>query len=340
MCPPQHLSNGSILHQLNRAVNIIHTMLFRSAPAVYTYKMPSGIATVATSSTGTVQTANFNKLAFGNGVFVAVASSGTGCSSSTDGINWTSRTMPGTGYLWSDVTFSGSIFCATALNAVSTVCVVATSSDGATWTQRTTPFNWANIAYGAGVFATNAYTPTTTTLTGGTSPDGVTWTVRNSLNTNTNYNSLAFGNGVFVGTSSTLNGATTSGRAISSTDGFTWSSYVLPATTTWQGVDFSNGKFFAWTGTTTTATTTNGTTWTSVSVPNGSGPSAYGTNGWVMVKQGAGTAVSFSAAGTTWQTVSNALPSATWRDVIYGNGKFVFISTTGVTAALTFAISP
>lgn len=314
-------------------------MLFRHGPAIYNYKMASGIASVATMTTGSVPVAGFNKLAFGNGVFVAVASSGTGCSSSTDGINWTSRTMPAS-YQWSDVAFSGSIFVAVAFNAVSGVCVVATSSDGATWTQRTTPFNWANIAYGNGVFATNTYTPTTTLLTGGTSTDGVNWTVRNSLNTGTNYNSLAFGNGVFVGTSSTINSGTTSGRAISSTDGWSWTSYVLPYTTTWAGVDFSNGKFFAWTSTTQAATTTNGTTWSAVAVPAGSGPSAYGTNGWVMVKQGAGTTISFSANGTSWQTVSNALPSATWRDVIYGNGKFVFISNTGASAALTLAISP
>ena len=49
---------------------------------------------------------SWSSVAFGNGSFVAVASGSTTAATSTDGITWTSRTMP-SAVSWSEVIYGG-----------------------------------------------------------------------------------------------------------------------------------------------------------------------------------------------------------------------------------------
>jgi len=111
-------------------------------------------ATVSTNngtswSAGTLpSSARWSSVAFGNGRFVAV-SGNTGTNStaagwSADGVTWTSSTLPGAAAGWTNVTFNGSVFVATAYNTNRS----AVSENGTTWTEITmsATANWISSA--------------------------------------------------------------------------------------------------------------------------------------------------------------------------------------------------
>ena len=90
---------------------------------------------------------------YGNGLFVAVANTGTGnrAMTSPDGITWTIRTTPVSNY-WKGVCYGNGLFVAVAMHIASND--IMTSPDGITWTAHTSPADndWENICYGNGLF--------------------------------------------------------------------------------------------------------------------------------------------------------------------------------------------
>ena len=68
------------------------------------YSIDNG-ATWATMGAGLPSSQTWTKISYGQGLFVAVASSAAVCATSPDGINWTSRTMPGSATNWNAVVF-------------------------------------------------------------------------------------------------------------------------------------------------------------------------------------------------------------------------------------------
>lgn len=105
----------------------------------------------------TIPTGNWASVAYGNGVFVAVADGvgSTTAATSPDGINWTQRTMP-VGAWWISITFGNGLFVAV---ASSSSTIAATSPDGINWTERTLPNTtfWYTLTYGNGVFVALSY---------------------------------------------------------------------------------------------------------------------------------------------------------------------------------------
>jgi hypothetical protein len=98
---------------------------------------------------------------FGNSRFVAVAgnigSTTTSAAYSTNGTTWSASTLPGAAARWTNVTWNGSVFVATAYNSNRS----AISEDGITWSEitMTTTANWlagasagdqTNVALGNG----------------------------------------------------------------------------------------------------------------------------------------------------------------------------------------------
>lgn len=73
-----------------------------------------------------------------------------------------------------------------------------------------------------------------------TSPDGITWTNRTASVAN-NWQSVTYGNGLYVATSSTGTGD----RIMTSPNGITWTTRTSPADNNWNGVGFGNGRFVA-----------------------------------------------------------------------------------------------
>jgi hypothetical protein len=270
----------------------------------------------------------WESVAYGNGIFVAVAESNevNGVMTSPDGITWTQR-VPATNQYWSDVTFGNGIFVAVKIDGVLSAQVM-TSSDGITWTSRTSARanSWRDVTYGNGLFVAVA--------DGGfgdrvmTSPNGITWTWRTSAADNTWYG-VTYGNGIFVAVASSG-----SNRVMTSPDGITWTARTAAAANQWLSVTYGEGVFVAVStdGVNPVMTSPNGINWTS--------RSAVGSNEWrdvtygnglfvAVASSGSGTRVMTSPDGITW-TPDNAAAANAWRSVTYGNGIFVAVSASGV----------
>jgi hypothetical protein len=109
---------------------------------------------------------------------------------------------------------------------------------------------------------------------------------------------------------------------------------VLAISNSWIGIEYGKGLWMAIPdGNATISTTTDGSTWTSITLPTvGSWTDiAYGNNFWVIISSGGGltetgSRVLYSASqGQSWR--SSALPSkTTWSAIAYGDGNFVAIA--------------
>ena len=149
-----------------------------------------------------------------------------------------------------------------------------------------------------------------------------------TISPNTGWIKIAYGNSVFVVTSQGPNT-----NAAYSSDGTTWSNSST-ANGNWYGLAFGAGTFvtvsqgLGGTGTTNAATTTNGVTWTTRTLPSTQmwNAVAFGNSTFVAISNApsnvAGTAAATSADGITWTArtfpVSSGFPA-----IAFGNGVFV-----------------
>ena len=182
---------------------------------------------------------SWTSVTYGNGLFVAVSSTGTGdrVMTSPDGITWTIRTNATDNY-WRSVTYGNGLFVAVADFGSGTGNRVMTSPDGITWTIRTSGTNaWNSVTYGNGLFVAVAADGVGNRVM--TSPDGITWTNRTSAN-NVIWTSVTYGNGLFVAVSSSGIG----NRVMTSLDGITWTGGTS-GTNAWRSVTYGNGLFVA-----------------------------------------------------------------------------------------------
>ena len=138
---------------------------------------------------------DWRSITYGNGLFVAVAYSGTNrVMTSPDGINWTPRTAAEANS-WNSVTYGNGLFVAVASGGTNRVM---TSPDGINWTPRAAAEqnDWRSITYGNGLFVAVADGGSGTNRVM-TSPDGINWTPRAAAEQNY-WNSITYGNGLFV----------------------------------------------------------------------------------------------------------------------------------------------
>ena len=133
-------------------------------------------------------------------------------------------------------------------------------------------------------------------------------------------------------------------RPLYSKPAFSQTSATLTAQavgTSYVSIAYGDGRWMAVaSGNATASTSTNGTTWSAITLPNSSPWSGitYGNKYWVAISQSAGGADSGSrviysaSSGAGWRT--SYLPSkTTWSGVAYGNGVFVAIASGGTAAA-------
>ena len=275
--------------------------------------------------------------ASGLNIFVAVATSGTGnrAATSSDGINWTSRTTPADNE-WRSIAYAPSLGLFAAVASSGTGNRVMTSTNGTTWTIRTSAADvaWRSVAWSPelGMWAAVATTPAiataatniSTTLTGlagisytpaspavagsvMTSTDGVTWTVR--VSPSNEWRSIVWAPelGIFAAIAQTGS----SNRVMTSSNGITWVSRTTPsaADISWTALSWSPelGTFAA--------------------------VASSGTGNRVLTSlDGVAWSLGFSPADNEWQSIA-------WSPSL---GIFASVSSTGtgtraMTAAATYS---
>lgn len=136
---------------------------------------------------------------------------------STDGVTWATSTV--TGMVVRNIVYGDSKYVAFGYDGGTAAARIQTSTNGITWTSRSTIFtNTASpgnaIAYGNGIFLAASGNQLAT------STDGITWTTA-AVGWSSNFLRLAYASGVFLGA---IGGeVSTSGYSLTrSTDGITW----------------------------------------------------------------------------------------------------------------------
>lgn len=247
---------------------------------------------------------------------------------STNGTSWTQRTLPSAQQYRSAV-YTSSIW-VLPTDGVNYI----TSPNAATWTARTfTGRNAWNSSAGGGTFAIGGY--------GGnacnSSTDGINWTDR------TMADSSAWAAAVY-GADLHVHLTASSGTLYNtSPDGITWTSRsTFPVTGSWYNGGWNGSVLLvASVGTSTYATSTNGTSWTQRTLPIPSAPEAQvysPTGGQFTIGTNGSTTVYSSPDGITW--TERSLPSNTlggMRPSMGGPGVMVTPTNYNSVASIQFA---
>lgn len=222
-----------------------------------------------TWTTGTMPS-SFSGLfsAYGNGVFVRYSGSTTTAAYSADGLNWTVTTLPGS-LSWGSVTYGNGIF----LMAAGSSTTMAASTDGITWSVRTAPTIFSTVpsyrlTYGNGLFVLYASNDNLFF----SSTDAVTWT-RISINApSTAMGVLKFLNNIWIYAQFTGGNPDPVRIGGISSDLVNWRSITIGSNSSAFGfydILFGNGTFLTWLSTTTSAySSTNGINWTVRTLPS------------------------------------------------------------------------
>ena len=264
---------------------------------------------------------NWYSVAYGKGMFVAVADYGS-VATSADGITWTLGTAPQSN-LWRSVAYGAGQFVAVALDGNNRVM---TSPDGVTWTLGTSPEanQWIGVAYGEGSFVAMSYQGTNRVMT-------LSEPVPPEINLRANAMSILDGDVTPSSADHTHFGAVAASLARTFTIENTGGGPLTIGSITVSG---ENASEFVVSGApssvavgasatftvTYTPTAGVGTSRATITVnSNDSDEAAYD-----FVIEGE---KSYPASGTQW--TSRAATGATvWRRVTYGNGLFVAVGDT------------
>ncbi|MBD2757681.1 exo-alpha-sialidase [Spirosoma validum] len=196
--------------------------------------------------------------------------------------------------------------------------LLATPGQAQYWTPRTTPadIEWSSVTYGNGLFVAVAATGDGNQVM--TSPDGVAWTLRRAAGSLT-YRAVTYGNGLFVALASNL--SSDGGEqylVMTSPDGLTWTQHPTAYAPRiensldsvpvfgWRGVTYGNGLFVA------------------VGAPQNN------PTGQLQPER-----IMTSPDGVTWtvRTSNNlSFQGHYWRSVTYGNGRFVAVAGSKLSA--------
>jgi len=156
----------------------------------------------------------WNALAYGGGRWIAIKTGSQDTAYSDDGINWTAGGALPTPTTWTSITFAANKWVAIASGGT-----VAASSvnNGGTWLSRILPSssNWSSVTFGNNRFVAVSSTSGTAAAY---SLDGFTWTA--STIVSAAYNSVTYGQGVFLAVGNTT-------TAASSEDGILWTSRTI-----------------------------------------------------------------------------------------------------------------
>jgi predicted RecA/RadA family phage recombinase len=266
----------------------------------------NGTNRVATSPDGitwTFQTAAavnaWKSVCFGNGLFVAVATTGVGnrVMTSPDGVSWSPQ-ISAANITWSSVCFGNGKFVAVASDGV--LNCVMTSTNGSSWSLQAGIAGplWRGVVYGNGLYVAVGLPVGGVCMM--TSPNGSSWSIQHTPgDANFSFDAVTYGNNLFVA------GGEAGGdpNIMTSTDGVTWNLRSTPQDLHLRSIAYGGGAY--------------------VAVAD-DGPTNLQTI--------------YSLDGTTWNSLLN-LETNTFYGIAYGNGRFVAVSQSGIHRADTMDVS-
>ncbi len=139
---------------------------------------------------------------------------------------------------------------------------ILTSSDGTTWTSRTS--GTTNVLYGV-TYANSTFVAVGYWGTILTSSDGITWTSR-TFGIYNHFKGVVYGNSTFVAVSSQVIGQNSYGTILTSSDnGTSWTTRTSGTSNGLYGVTYGKNTFVAVGRSGTILTSSDGTTWTQTS---------------------------------------------------------------------------
>ncbi len=229
---------------------------------------------------------------------------------------------------------------------------VSTSTDGATWTTATvvpTTGSIRDLKYGGGLFVAPVEDDNKTSLIL-TSPDAGTWTAR--ATGVGNLTSVAYGSG-FVGTAATnlwigVGSANGGNNVVRSTDGITWTRVSTGSAVDLFQVTYGRNVFLAISRSGTLLYSSNGTTWTKVTVPGLPSGATFlgltwdGSEFLLLVNDAArNPQIYVSGDGAAWAASGPKLTAATIFDAtIAGNGSLAAIAGATLAGGNTVFTAP
>lgn len=272
--------------------------------------------------------ANKSPYAYTNGVWVAIGNSTT-YYTSTDGINWTTRTAAFSGTY--SVQAANGLFFAWQSNGTLPITTFYTSPDAVTWTSRTLPstYSMGNVVYASTIgryaaFASVALEDRTNSLVL-TSADGFTWAQSYSLSPSFigEWLNMSASPTRFVACRGVNNAGSVTQDTVYSSNGTTWNigtrgNQSNVATTVYNP---ANGLFYAYNNFTGgPEQSSDGSAWVNIVSPSVSqylprGGTAFqarigsmqpvthvGVSGYTLVG-GSTTGIGFTTDGTTWTNI-------------------------------------
>lgn len=221
-------------------------------------------------------------------------------------------------------TGTNTVLCSNGTNVVALFAGTAggaISADGINWSAITLPVSgtWSAVAWGNSIFlATDSASKNLIT-----SPDGVNWTLQTGSPL-TNGLSCAFGNGKFL---ITQTGSATLCYTTNATS-FTTASFPSSANWTYLAYAATSALWMAVVpGTTTSASSPDGVTWTARAMTTAGAWSCIASNGSgfvVLTNDGSG-AVNSSASGTSW--VAETWDTDYYQGVAWGNSTYLGVAS-------------
>ncbi len=204
-----------------------------------------------TTATGTN---DLRKLAYGNGIVVAVGTDLWVGASADNGLTWSHSASVGSNLHYQSVAFGNNIF-VTAYN--NSTVVPMRSTNGIKWTSATTSLSLYNnpmITYFSNLFILAGYG--TQFLT---SPDGITWTVRSFPFSSAGVVYSFATNGSILVAAISYNGTNC---FMTSYDGVNWNLGSIPGKTSATKVSYGNDTFILYAGDTELFFSQDGLNWT------------------------------------------------------------------------------
>lgn len=282
---------------------------------------------------------NIQSVTYGPSGFVAVANTGYNrVITSSTGAAWTYRVSANENKGWKSVTYGNGMYFAVGDNSTSVeiqqISFSSVPTAGA-YTISWNGFTSGSIAYNAA--AADVQTALTTafakavTVTGASSYSlFVSWPVgenpaQMTVGTNT------------TGKTITITTATESGNSASgmrSTNGIDWTLQSMGSIAqSYNSITYGGGQFVAVGDAGAVAYSSNGTSWTSLTLPSALNMQsvAYGAGLYVAVASTGTNRILTSPDGITWTNRASPDDGVAWNEVIYANNKFVIVGASGGT---------